>query len=103
LDKDKLIEFTEDYLTSRNLTVSPSTENVITSSKYLNTALLDSMNRDDLKNNLAILLDEAIENHKVRTSSAKRPTKVRDVDVRPVLKRRFCNLPPFCECDEQWG
>jgi protease II len=96
MDKEKLEAYVNEYLKSKNLTISPSTEATITSPKYLNETLLDDMDAITLKKNLSVLLDETIIQYRERTGSAKRPTKVRDIDVRPVLKRKKCKLPPFC-------
>ena len=97
MDKNDLLEFANDYFEEKGLTVSPSTSGVLTSGKYLNEKHLSEMKPKEIEANLKILLDEIVTEYKERTSSARKPTKIRDIDARPVIREKFCSLPPFCD------
>ena len=97
MDRDELLKFANDYFEVKGLTSSPSTNDVLISKKYLNEVYLSEMDTKDVKENVKFLLDEIITEYKGRTSSASKPTKIRDIDARPAIKKKFCSLPPFCK------
>ena len=97
MDKYDILEFVHDYFEEKGLTVSPSTSDVLISKKYLNEEHLSEMKPKEIEANLKILLDEIVTEYIERTSSSRKPTKIRDVDARPAVKKKFCSLPPFCD------
>ncbi|MHA1428595.1 MAG: hypothetical protein ACTSQI_21635 [Candidatus Helarchaeota archaeon] len=97
MDKAEFVEFVIDYLGSKGITVSSSTGEFMEKTRYVNDNLLKEYNENELKNNIRSVLDEAAKRYEERKSTAKRETKLRDIDLKPVVKKRFCSLPPFCK------
>ncbi len=94
-EKD-FVRYLRELFKERNVVASATALESLTSRSYLNAGLLDSLDQETIRANAEKLLDEVVDAYKRRTETAARRTKVRDLDVRPVLKRRFCSMPPFC-------
>jgi hypothetical protein len=97
MEKKDFVHFLVNYFESQNVIPSPTAIDSLTSSYYLNQSLLDTLDRRTIYKNSEKILKEVLRTYKQRTHDSTRKTKVRDVDVRPVLKRRFCSMPPFCK------
>ena len=89
-------ETVRQYFEEKDIPVSESTIEALSSRNYLNQGRLDEMSNKQIRDSLDVLLDEVVREYEGRTAEARRPTKVRDIDTRPVLRRRFCRLPLFC-------
>jgi len=85
------------YFYNKNIQVSESAIKTFLSVRYLNMGLLMKMKKEEIEHNFNILLKEVLEKYESRTRYAERKTKVRDIDVKPVLKKKFCSLPPICK------
>ena len=64
---------------------------------YLNYSELKRMGKNRVENNLKVVLDDVKDGFEKRAKKSKGHVRiVRDIDVKPVLNRYFCGLPPFC-------
>jgi hypothetical protein len=86
-----------EYFEEKEIPLSESTIEALSSRTYLDHGKLEDMSDSRVRQNLDVLLEDVVQEYEGRTAKARRPTKVRDIDTRPVLRRRFCQLPPFCK------
>lgn len=97
MDRDSVVDFIIENLEKESLTVSPSTDDFLHSTRYINEDLIAKTDKRTMQKNLKELTAEIISIYEMRTQEAKRPTKVRDKDVRKAVKIKYCSLPPFCK------
>jgi len=97
MDRDGVVDFIIENLEKKSLTVSPSTVVFLHSTGYINEDLIAKTDQRTIQKNLRELIAEIINTYERRTEEAKRPTKVRDKDVRKAVKIKYCSLPPFCK------
>jgi hypothetical protein len=90
-------ESVRQYFEEKEIPLSESTIEALSSRNFLDKGKLEDMSDPQIRRNLDVLLEDVVQEYEGRTAKAKRPTKVRDIDTRPVLRRRFCKLPPFCK------
>ncbi len=96
----KLNEFEriiKNFFKKQEIKVSDYAMRVFESKKYLSRELLDTMVDEEIEKNVDVLLVTVSKSFQQRKKAAKRVIKVRDIDVRPVIRREFCRLPPFCK------
>ena len=97
MTREQLAEFARHYLESRGFEVSGSTPDAIASSRYLNPDHLSTLDDDTIEAGAVVVLSDAIEEFGNRKEKSPTVRKIRDIDLRPALRRRFCTLPPFCK------
>jgi hypothetical protein len=97
MKKNELGEFATDYLRGEGYEVSSSTTSAMSTSSLVNSDLLDKLDDETIRSNTIILLGDTIEAFDDRKEKSPTVRMIRDIDVRPALKKRFCSLPPFCK------
>jgi hypothetical protein len=97
MEEKAFIKYVFEYFKLQNVATSSTAIDSLTSPSYLNPNLLQTLARSTIYKNADKILDEVMQTYRKRTKGAVQETKVRDVDVRPVLKKRYCSMPPFCK------
>jgi len=97
MDQKDFAKYLFNYFKNENVIPSSTAIGSLTSSTYLNLNLLNTLDRKTIYENTDKILKEVLQTYQQRTHDSIRETKVRDLDVRPVLKKRFCSMPPFCK------
>jgi len=97
MNEKAFIKYISNYLSDKNVVASSTAINSFISPKYLNSNLLANLDSNSIIRNTDKILNEVIQVYEERTAESIRATKVRDLDVRPVLRKRFCSMPPFCK------
>jgi len=92
------IEHVESLLGEKKIDVSNTAIEILQSRKYFSENLLTKMSKKQALENINILLVDIIKTYEKRAEKSKRKLILRDIDVRPVLIKRFCSLPPICRC-----
>ena len=91
------IKHTQSFFSERDIQVSKTAIKALKNERYLNQNLLEEMSEKDVLKNMKILLDDILKIYKSRAEKTARVRVLRDIDVRPVLKKKYCNLPPLCK------
>lgn len=94
--RNEFVDFASDHLTKQGYDLSQSASEAFQSSRLVNPKLLETLPEQTVRENTVELLEEIASGFEARRAREPRSRKLRDIDVRPALKRRFCSLPPFC-------
>jgi hypothetical protein len=97
MTREELAAFARQYLASQGHEVSPSIDSLIATSRSVNPSHFPNLDDDTIRSNAVIVLSETIDEFMGRQRISPTVHKIRDIDLRPAIKRRFCSLPPFCK------
>lgn len=78
----------------RGLELAPSAIQAFASQKYLDPGLLGGLDQDEIERSIGIIFADIDDESGDRLRAQQDP--IRAAQVRQVLRRYFCSLPPFC-------
>lgn len=85
------------YLGTKDIEFSKTAINEISSGPYVNRRALKEMSNTRVRKAVRGVLDDSIKEYEQRQKKSSRKVVMRDIDVKPALKKKFCSLPPFCK------
>ncbi|MFX0203864.1 MAG: hypothetical protein ACFFCW_47820 [Candidatus Hodarchaeota archaeon] len=96
---EEIVKYLKRKLNEQGFLMSKTVTPVLFSNKYLNRQLLKTMTDADVRDNIDILVKDLVSTRKARLRKAFVSGKfvVSNKDIRVVLSKRFCSLPPFCK------
>jgi hypothetical protein len=111
MNEEDYINYINNYFKKKEIPVSTSAYYALLSRKYLNRELLSTLPEKIIHNNLDILLQDITDQYELRLTKfgpyflrkldrsrfSGRKGRIQGMDVLPVLRKRFCRLPPFCK------
>jgi hypothetical protein len=99
MNVDEYINDINRYFVGHSISIDKSAFNAFLNPKYFNKEWLEELPDETLRHNLEMIYLDVLENFHIRrrTRSRAYPRHILTArDVYPVLRKRFCKLPPFC-------